>query len=196
MLNPKPACLSLPGEQSADPRLIVRFMTGTTGEPSSMDGAVASIFGWRYGASATKPCGTGRASTGCGEPWTRPARCPGPRRRDKQAAERLLRKLLKKEMRPPRVMITNKLASYGAATREVMHGIEQRQHKRLNNRAENSHRPTRRRERQLKQFKSAGQAQRLLSAHDQINNFFHLRRDHVTSAERSLGELGKLDAFV
>jgi hypothetical protein len=52
-----------------------------------------------------------------------------------------------------------------------------------NNRAENSHQPTRRRERQMKQFKSAGQAQRFLSAHDQINNLFHLRRDHVTAAE-------------
>jgi len=105
------------------------------------------------------------------------------RRRDKQAAKRLLRKLLKKQMRPPRVMITDKLASYGAAKREVMPSIEHRQHKGLNNRAENSHQPTRRRERQMKQFKSAGQAQRFLSAHDQINNLFHLRRDHVTAAE-------------
>src|SRR5271165_3933582 len=65
------------------------------------------------------------------------------RRRDKQAAKRLLRKLLKKQMRPPRVMITDKLASYGAAKREIMPGIEHRQHKGLNNRAENSHQPTR-----------------------------------------------------
>src|SRR6201987_911554 len=57
-----------------------------------------------------------------------------------------------------------------AAKREVMPGIEHRQHKGLNNRAENSHQPTRRRERQMKQFKSAGQAQRFLSAHDQLNN--------------------------
>jgi putative transposase len=105
------------------------------------------------------------------------------RRRDKQAAKRLLRKLLKRQMRPPRVMITDKLASYGAAKRAVMPGIEHRQHKGLNNRAENSHQPTRRRERQMKLFKSAGQAQRFLSAHDQINNLFHLRRDHVTAAE-------------
>src|SRR4029077_14482318 len=105
------------------------------------------------------------------------------RRRDKQAAKRLLRKLLKKQMRPPRVMITDKLASYGAAKRDVMPGVEHRHHKGLNNRAENSHQPTRRRERQMKQFKSAGQAQRFLSAHDQINNFFYLRRDHVTAAE-------------
>src|SRR3954462_13794958 len=64
-------------------------------------------------------------------------------RRDKQAAKRLLRKLLKKQMRPPRVMITDKLASYGAAKREIMPRVEHRQHKGLNNRAENSHQPTR-----------------------------------------------------
>jgi putative transposase len=73
------------------------------------------------------------------------------RRRNKYAAKRLLRKLLKRQMRPPRVMITDKLASYGAAKREIMPGIEHRQHKGLNNRAENSHQPTRRRERQMKQ---------------------------------------------
>jgi putative transposase len=98
------------------------------------------------------------------------------RRRDKQAAKRLLRKLLKRQMRPPRVTITDKLASYGAAKREVMPGIEHRQHKGLNNLAENSHQPTRRRERQMKQFKSADQAQRFLFAHDQINNFPPLPR--------------------
>ena len=104
-------------------------------------------------------------------------------RRDKQAAKRLLRKLLKKQMRPPRVLITDKLASYPAAKREVMPGVEHRRHKGLNNRAENSHQPTRRRERQMKRFKSAGQAQRFLSAHDQINNLFYLRRDHVTTTQ-------------
>src|SRR6266446_5378492 len=46
------------------------------------------------------------------------------RRRDTQAAKRMLRKLLKKQMRPPRVMITDKLASYGAAKRDVMPGVE------------------------------------------------------------------------
>ena len=79
-------------------------------------------------------------------------------------------------------MITDKLASYGAAKGEVMPSVEHRRHKGLNNRAENSHQPTRRRERQMKRFKSAGQAQRFLSAHDQINNLFHLRRDHRPAA--------------
>src|SRR5918998_2632692 len=105
------------------------------------------------------------------------------RRRDKRAAKRLLRKLLKRQCRAPRVMVTDKLPSYGAAKREVMPGVEHRRHKGLNNRAENSHQPTRRRERQMKRFKSPGQAQRFLSAHDQINTLFHLRRDHLAAAQ-------------
>src|SRR3712207_326993 len=104
-------------------------------------------------------------------------------RRDKRAAKRLLRKLLKRQSRASRVMITDKLPSYGAAKREVMPGVEHRGHKSLNNRAENSHQPTRRRERQMKRFKSPRQAQRFFSAHDEINNLSHLRRDHVTASE-------------
>src|ERR671926_971443 len=111
-------------------------------------------------------------------------------RRDKRAATRLLRKLLKRQMRPPRGMITDKLPSYGAAKRELVPGVEHRQHKGLNNRAENSHQPTRRRERQMKGFKSAGQAQRFLSAHDPINNLFHLRRDHLTAVQYRAARTG------
>ena len=103
------------------------------------------------------------------------------RRRDKKAAKRLLRKLLKKQGRVPRVMVTDKLKSYAAAKKDLNLGGEHRQHKGLNNRAENSHQPTRRRERQMKRFKSARQAQRFLSAHDQINNLFLLPR-HLTPA--------------
>ena len=104
-------------------------------------------------------------------------------RRDKRAAKRLLRKLLKRQTRVPRVMITDKLASYRAAKGEVMASVEHRRHKGLNNRAENSHQPTRRRERQMKGLTSAGQAQRFLSAHDQINNLFHLRRAHLPARQ-------------
>src|SRR5918997_2131246 len=104
-------------------------------------------------------------------------------RRDKRAAERLLRKPLKRQCRAPRVMVTDKLASYGAAKKELMPGVEHRRRKGLNNRAENSHQPTRRRERQMKRFKSPRQAPRFLSAHDQIGNLFHLRRDHVTAVQ-------------
>ena len=93
-------------------------------------------------------------------------------RRNAKAAKRLLRKLLKKQGVAPRVMITDKLASYAAAKRAVMPSVEHRQHKGLNNRAENSHQPTRRREYVMKRFKSAGQAQRFLSIHDQVANLF------------------------
>src|ERR687886_1687054 len=103
--------------------------------------------------------------------------------RDKRAATRLLRKLLKRQIRPPRVLITDKLASYSAAKDEVMPSVEHRRHKGLNNRAENSHQPTRRRERQMKRFKTPGEAQRFLSAHDGINNLFHLRRDHLSAVQ-------------
>jgi putative transposase len=92
--------------------------------------------------------------------------------RNAKAAKRLLRKLLKKQGVTPRVMITDKLASYGVAKREIMPCVEHRQHRGLNNRAENSHQPTRRGERIMKRFKSNGQAQRFLSAHDQVANLF------------------------
>ena len=85
-----------------------------------------------------------------------------------KAAKRLLRKLLKRQGRAPRVMITDELAGYPAANKYLMPGVEHRRHKGLNNRAENSHQPTRRRERQTKRFKSPGQAQRFFSAHDPI----------------------------
>ena len=104
-------------------------------------------------------------------------------RRDTQAAKRLMRKLLKRQSRAPRVMVTDKLASYGAAKRAVMPSVEHRKHKGLNNRVENSHQPTRRRERQMKRFKSAGQAQRFLSAHDGINNLFLLRRHQIPATQ-------------
>ncbi len=104
-------------------------------------------------------------------------------RRDTQAGKCLLRKLLKRQCRAPHVMVTDKLASYAAAQRAVMPSVEHRKHKGLNNRAENSHQPTRRRERQMKRFKSAGQAQRFLSAHDGINNLFLLRRHQVPAVQ-------------
>ena len=102
-------------------------------------------------------------------------------RRGERAARRLLRKPLKRQCRAPRVMVTDKLASDGAAKADLLPRVGHRRRKGLNNRAENSHQPTRRRERQMQRFKAAGQAQRCLSAHDPINNLFHRRRDHVTA---------------
>jgi len=74
-------------------------------------------------------------------------------RRDTRASKRLLRKLLKRQCRAPRLMVTDKLASHSAAKCQVMPSVEHRKHNGLNNRAENSHQPTRRRERQMKPFK-------------------------------------------
>ena len=96
------------------------------------------------------------------------------RRRDTGAAQRLMRRLLKSLVTPPRVMITDKLRSYGAARTKMGLQVEHRQHRGLNNRAENSHQPTRRRERIMTRFKSARQAQRFLSVHDEIANLFHI----------------------
>ena len=106
-------------------------------------------------------------------------------RRNSKAAKRLLRKLLKKQGTAPRVMITDKLASYGAAKREIMPSVEHRQHRGLNNRAENSHQPTRRRERIIKRFKSAGQAQRFPSVHDQVANLFRRPANITAAAHRT-----------
>jgi len=93
-------------------------------------------------------------------------------RRNAKAAKRLMRKLLKSQRHPPRVMITDKLRSYDAAKREIMPGVEHRYHKGLNNRAENSHQPTRERERRMRRFKSMCHAQRFLSVHAQVANHF------------------------
>jgi putative transposase len=98
-----------------------------------------------------------------------------------KAAKRLMRKLLKRQGCPPRVMITDKLRSYGAAKREIMTGVEHRSHKGLNNRAENSHQPTRRRERIMKGFKSARHVQRFVSIHDPVANLFHISRHDIPS---------------
>ena len=79
------------------------------------------------------------------------------------------------------MLITDKLKSYAAAKRAIMPGVEHRQHKGLNNRAENSHQPTRRRERIMKRFKSPRQVQRFLSIHDQVANLFSRRPSHDTA---------------
>ncbi len=81
------------------------------------------------------------------------------------------------------MLITDTLKSYAAAKRELGMGGEHRQHKGVNNRAENSHQPTRRRERQRKRFKDPAQVQRFLAIHDPIANLFHLRRDHRSASD-------------
>ncbi|MEH0630581.1 IS6 family transposase [Streptomyces stelliscabiei] len=102
-------------------------------------------------------------------------------RRDKAAARRFFRRLMKKTGAVPRVVVTDKLRSYGAAHREVMPSVEHRSHKGLNNRAESSHQPTRQRERAMKGFRSVGGAQRFLSAFSGISPHFRPRRHLMTA---------------
>lgn len=103
-------------------------------------------------------------------------------RRNKRAAKKFFRKVLKGCQYVPRVIITDKLASYGAAKREILPSVEHRQHKRLNNRAENSHQSTRQRERTMRRFKSVGHAQRFLSAFGPIRDHFCPRRHWLKAA--------------
>ena len=103
------------------------------------------------------------------------------RRRDKQAAKKFFRKLLKGLTYVPRVLITDKLKSYGAAQRELLPGVEHRQHRSLNNRAANSHQPTRQRERRMQRFKSPGHAQRFLSADGPLLQHFRPRRHRFSA---------------
>ncbi|GCF10351.1 IS6 family transposase [Dictyobacter arantiisoli] len=104
-------------------------------------------------------------------------------RRNTKAAKRFFRKLLKGLQYVPRVIITDKLRSYGAAKREILPGVEHRQHKRLNNRVENSHQPTRLREKKMRRFKSAKQVQRFLSAFGPISQHFQPRRHRLGARE-------------
>ena len=104
-------------------------------------------------------------------------------RRDTRVAKRSFRKLLKGLHYVPRVIVTDKLRSYGAAKREVLPHVEHRQSRYLNNRVEVSHQPTRRRERQMQRFKSARHAQRFLSTHSRIHNHFQFRRHRLTADE-------------
>jgi putative transposase len=101
--------------------------------------------------------------------------------RDTHAAKKFFRKLLKGCRYVPRVIITDRLKSYGAAKREILPGVEHRQHRDLNNCAENSHQPTRQRESRMQGFKSPGHAQRFLAAYGPIARHFRPRR-HLLSA--------------
>jgi putative transposase len=105
------------------------------------------------------------------------------RQRNKRAAKRFFRKLLKGLTYVPRVIITDKLRSYGAAKQEILPSVDHRQHRYLNNRAENSHQPTRQRERRMQGFKSPGHAQRFLSAYGPIASHFRPRRHWLPAPE-------------
>ena len=101
--------------------------------------------------------------------------------RDKCAALKLMRKLLKKQGFAPSHLVTDHLKSYPAAFQEMGLIAVHHRGKRKNNRAESSHVPIRRRERKMQGFKSAKSAQRFLSAHGPIYNTFNTCR-HLISA--------------
>jgi putative transposase len=102
------------------------------------------------------------------------------RRRDSRAASRLMRKLLKKQRFAPKLLVTDKLRSYGSAFRQLKLICRHEQGLRKNNRAENSHQPVRRRERKMQRFKSTRSAQRFLNTHAAVHNTFNLQR-HLVS---------------
>ena len=106
------------------------------------------------------------------------------RQRDKTAAVKLMRKLLKKHAFTPDVLVTDKLRSYAAAKSELRLTARHEHGLRRNNRAENSHLPVRRRERKMQRFKSPGSAQRFLSVHAAVQNAFNVQR-RLVSAIRS-----------
>ncbi len=111
-----------------------------------------------------------------------------------------MRKLLGKHGRAPRVLVTDKLGSYAGANREIGLSVEHRQHKCLNNRAENSHQPTRVREKVMRRFKSARQLPRFASVHAQVAQPIHAlplpleRATEARGAHSSLRSLGTDDA--
>jgi putative transposase len=111
-------------------------------------------------------------------------------RRNATAAKRFFKHLLVGLQYRPRKIVTDGLRSYGVAQREVLPDVRHRVSRYLNNRAENSHRPTRRRERQMQRFKSPGQAQRFLTAHAMIYGHFRVRR-HLMTADQYRRSRGK-----
>lgn len=105
------------------------------------------------------------------------------RRRDKKAAKRLLKRLLKKSECAPKRIVTDKLRSYGAAKAEIAPGLDHRQHKGLNNRAENSHLPFRTREKVMRGHRSPGGLQWFVSMHSQTRNLFVPSRHRASAIQ-------------
>jgi putative transposase len=113
-------------------------------------------------------------------------------RRDTKAAKRLLNRLLRKQGRTPKRIITDKLGSYAAAKRKVMPKVEHRQHKGLNNRAENSHVPIRKRERMMQGFRSWRGLQRFVSVFSAVRNHFVPPRSQRSALSTHLHRLAAM----
>ena len=105
-------------------------------------------------------------------------------RRDQHAAEAFLRRIIAATGSEPRVVITDKLLSYPPALRRVLPNVDHRRHTGLNNRVENSHPPTRQRERLIRRFKSADHAQRFLGPFGAVGDHFRVGRYTTAAAAR------------
>ncbi|RDI51360.1 IS6 family transposase [Microvirga subterranea] len=116
-------------------------------------------------------------------------------RRDIKAAKRLLKRLLRRQGSPPRRMITDKLGSYAAARCHVMPRVEHGSHKGLNNRAENSHLPLRKRERMMQGFRSVGGLQRFTSVFSAVRNLFVPPHSHRSALATHLHRLQAMAAW-
>lgn len=113
-------------------------------------------------------------------------------RRNTRAAKRLLERLLRKQGCPPKRMITDKLGSYGAARRKIMPKVEHRQHKGLNNRAEHSHVPIRKRERAMQGFRSWSGLQKFVETFSAVRNLFVPTRSHRSAFATHLHRLSAM----
>jgi putative transposase len=107
-------------------------------------------------------------------------------RRNRHAAMRFFRTLLKSQGRVPRRLITDRLSSYAAAHRVVMPSVVHGTRQYENNRAEVSHQPTRQRERQMRRFRSARHAQRFLAVQGLVLNLFRVGRHLLRAAHQRL----------
>jgi putative transposase len=108
------------------------------------------------------------------------------KRKNKQAAVRFFKKLMKGQGRSARLIVTDKLPSYGAARKVIMPTSMHCHERYANNRAEVSHEHTRTQERQMRRFKSPGQAQRFLAVHSQVHNLFRVGRHLLRAANYRL----------
>jgi putative transposase len=117
------------------------------------------------------------------------------KRRDKKAATRFFRRLLKQQCQAPRRLVTDKLRSYRPAHREVMPGTIHDTSQYANNRAELSHEPTRQRERRMRRFKSISHAQRFLAVHATMQNLFAIPRHLLRAQNYRLFRTGAFDLY-
>ncbi len=108
------------------------------------------------------------------------------KKRNRRAAKRFFRKVLKGQGQVPWKLTTDKLRSYSAAHREVFPSVEHRTGQYENNRAEVSHQHTREQKRQMRRFKSMSQAQRFLAVHAPIQNLFRVGRQHLQAVHHRL----------